>query len=124
MIKSCKECKFYPPEKKWPCEDCDMRFHDRAEYNEPDVNLLIRCAIEAGATVKKVKAGEGGLYIKGTRIAEDEFECLFEPKPPTNYDVIMQMSIEELAEYFSYICDTHYKPSIEWLKWLKEEYEE
>ena len=25
-------CKYAPPEKgKWPCEDCDMRYHDRAE---------------------------------------------------------------------------------------------
>lgn len=31
--KRCAEvCKHAPPEKgKWPCEDCDMRWHDRAE---------------------------------------------------------------------------------------------
>ena len=31
--KNCKDiCKHAPPEKgKWPCEDCDMRWHDRAE---------------------------------------------------------------------------------------------
>lgn len=23
--KTCKTCKHYPPEKKWPCQDCDMR---------------------------------------------------------------------------------------------------
>ena len=31
--KHCEDvCKHAPPEKgKWPCEDCDMRWHDRAE---------------------------------------------------------------------------------------------
>lgn len=30
--KSCEEiCKHAPPENKWPCVDCDMRWHDRAE---------------------------------------------------------------------------------------------
>lgn len=31
--KMCEEvCKHAPPKKgKWPCEDCDMRWHDRAE---------------------------------------------------------------------------------------------
>lgn len=31
--KHCEDiCKHSPPEKgKWPCEDCDMRVHDRAE---------------------------------------------------------------------------------------------
>ena len=31
--KCCEEvCKHVPPEKnKWPCVDCDMRWHDRAE---------------------------------------------------------------------------------------------
>ena len=24
-------CKHAPPENKWPCIDCDMRWHDRAE---------------------------------------------------------------------------------------------
>ena len=31
--KRCEDiCKHAPPQKgKWPCEDCDMRYHDRAE---------------------------------------------------------------------------------------------
>ena len=30
--KKCEDiCKYAPPENKWPCVDCDMRFHDRAE---------------------------------------------------------------------------------------------
>jgi hypothetical protein len=30
--KKCEDiCKCAPPEKKWPCVDCDMRCHDRAE---------------------------------------------------------------------------------------------
>ena len=24
-------CRYAPPGKKWPCVDCDMRVHDRAE---------------------------------------------------------------------------------------------
>lgn len=24
-------CRYAPPSKKWPCVDCDMRVHDRAE---------------------------------------------------------------------------------------------
>ena len=27
-------CKHAPPGNKWPCIDCDMRFHDRAEPKE------------------------------------------------------------------------------------------
>lgn len=36
--KHCKEvCKYAPPEKnKWPCVDCDMRCHDRAEPPKED----------------------------------------------------------------------------------------
>ena len=31
--KRCEDiCKYAPPEKdKWPCVDCDLRYHDRAE---------------------------------------------------------------------------------------------
>ena len=31
--KRCEDvCKHAPPQKdKWPCDDCDMRYHDRAE---------------------------------------------------------------------------------------------
>ena len=30
--KKCEDiCKYAPPENKWPCVDCDMRCHDRAE---------------------------------------------------------------------------------------------
>lgn len=38
--KRCEEvCKHAPPEKgKWPCEDCDMRFHDRAEPPKEEHN--------------------------------------------------------------------------------------
>ena len=34
--KHCEEvCKYAPPDKdKWPCKDCDMRWHDRAEPKE------------------------------------------------------------------------------------------
>lgn len=27
-------CRYAPPEKKWPCVDCDMRYHDRAEEDQ------------------------------------------------------------------------------------------
>ena len=30
-------CKYAPPIKgKWPCEDCDLRYHDRAEPKTSD----------------------------------------------------------------------------------------
>lgn len=30
--KKCEDiCKHAPPSNKWPCVDCDMRCHDRAE---------------------------------------------------------------------------------------------
>ena len=33
--KKCEDiCKYAPPENKWPCVDCDMRCHDRAEPKE------------------------------------------------------------------------------------------
>lgn len=34
-------CKHSPPEKgKWPCEDCDMRVHDRAEPPEEGGDMI------------------------------------------------------------------------------------
>lgn len=34
--KHCEDiCRYAPPEKKWPCVDCDIRYHDRAEPKEP-----------------------------------------------------------------------------------------
>ena len=27
-------CRYAPPEKKWPCVDCDMRHHDRSEEDQ------------------------------------------------------------------------------------------
>lgn len=36
--KKCEDiCKYAPPENKWPCIDCDMRCHDRAEPKEEEV---------------------------------------------------------------------------------------
>ena len=32
--KNCVTCTHYPPSKKWPCEDCDMRYCDRFEAKE------------------------------------------------------------------------------------------
>ena len=33
--KKCEDiCRYAPPENKWPCVDCDMRCHDRAEPKE------------------------------------------------------------------------------------------
>ena len=38
--KKCEDiCKHAPPENKWPCVDCDMRCHDRAEPKEEVVNV-------------------------------------------------------------------------------------
>ena len=33
--KKCEDiCKHAPPSNKWPCVDCDMRCHDRAETKD------------------------------------------------------------------------------------------
>ena len=37
-------CKHAPPEKgKWPCEDCDMRWHDRAEPPTENEKICENC---------------------------------------------------------------------------------
>ena len=33
-VKTCKNCKHTPPSKKWPCDDCDAKYHDRWEKKE------------------------------------------------------------------------------------------
>ena len=39
--KKCEEvCKHAPPKNKWPCVDCDMRCHDRAEPKEEVVKSI------------------------------------------------------------------------------------
>ena len=46
--KTCEAvCKYAPPENKWPCVDCDMRWHDRAEQitrQELAVQFPQKCA--------------------------------------------------------------------------------
>ncbi len=56
--KRCEEvCKHAPPEKwKWPCEDCDMRFHDRAEPPEKER----RCRGQAPRPTEADRAMRGG----------------------------------------------------------------
>ena len=58
----------------------------------------------------------------GAGFYEDNPNIRFSKKP-TNYDVIRNMSIEELAEWISYDCtgDGYGNSAAEWLKWLKEE---
>lgn len=29
-------CRYAPPSNKWPCVDCDMRYHDRAEPSKEE----------------------------------------------------------------------------------------
>ena len=39
--KKCEDiCKYAPPKNKWPCVDCDTRYHDRAEPKEEVVKLV------------------------------------------------------------------------------------
>ncbi len=56
--KRCEEvCKHAPPEKgKWPCEDCDMRFHDRAEPPEKER----KCRGQAPRPTEADRAMRGG----------------------------------------------------------------
>ena len=42
--KRCEDiCKYAPPENKWPCIDCDMRYHDRAESEVEKGNINENC---------------------------------------------------------------------------------
>lgn len=80
---------------------CQLALIDK----KPDLDLLIRCALDAGATVRKRKEGEGGIYLRGKKLEDDElYECLFNPKPMTNGDKIRAMTDEELIEFIREIC--------------------
>lgn len=76
------------------------------ELTEDEVNeyLIIKAALDAGATVKKVKNGEGGIYLRGRKLSTKEgMDCIFNPdfKPTmTNADRIRSMRDEELANWY------------------------
>ena len=108
---------------------------------KPDIDLLIRAALDAGATVSKTRFGEeGGIFINGRRLEEGELEeLLLHPKPLTNADRIRAMSDEELdkflgevqwdvANYCGGVTQKQEYPVPEqrgvWLDWLKQEAEE
>ena len=51
------------------------------EYKEPDIDLLIKCLIENGCTITKAKDGEGGIYLKGKKLTDEELmDCLMNPQ--------------------------------------------
>lgn len=77
------------------CEMCLYKDYDRAE--EPCINCV--------------------------RDKDDPTES-FPEKPPTNYDLLVSKTPEELAEYLSSICYDFWKmfvddPKRMWLDWLK-----
>ena len=50
------------------------------ENKELDIDLLIKCLIENGCTVKKAKDGEGGIYLKGKKLTDEELmDCIMRP---------------------------------------------
>lgn len=52
------------------------------ELTEDEVKeyRIIKAALDAGATVKKVKDGEGGIYLRGRKlITKEVMECIFNP---------------------------------------------
>lgn len=40
------------------------------QKHEPDMDLLVKCAIEAGASVTIADNGNGGIYINGKKITD------------------------------------------------------
>lgn len=51
------------------------------ENKEPDIDLLIKCLIENGCTVTKAKDGEGGIYLRGKKLTDEELiDCLMNPQ--------------------------------------------
>lgn len=77
---------------------------NKEHHEEPvlDIDLLIHAALDAGATVKKAKPGEGGIFVNGRRLSGDDLKnCLFSPSVPTNFDNIKNMDVEELARFLS-----------------------
>ena len=97
----------------------------------PDIDLLIHAALDAGAIVSKSKSGEkGGIFINGRRLEDDELEELIRnPKLPTNADTIRGMTDSELAEFIANrnpippdksCADCRFESCAEcWLDWLK-----
>lgn len=46
-----------------------------------DIDLLIKCLIENGCTVTKAKDGEGGIYLKGKKLTDEELmDCIMNPR--------------------------------------------
>ena len=67
---------------------------------ELDILLILKCALDAGATVRKADdKHKSGIYLHGERITEDKlYECLFDPSF-TNGDKIRAMNDEALAHF-------------------------
>ena len=86
---------------------------------DADIGLIIKNAIDAGATVRRVDSKKkSGIYINGKKLTDDKlYECLFNPFL-TNGDWVRSMDDDELAEFLSSI---QYEHKSYWLKWLQEE---
>ena len=91
----------------------------------PDIDLLIKCALDAGATISKSSNGEVGIYINGKKLTDDNLEdCLFNPASPTNGDLVRSMTNEEISKWFWWMLNKtrEYTDSRIALKeWLYEE---
>lgn len=107
---------------------------------KPNIDLLIRAALDAGAIVSKTRFGEeGSIFINGRRLEDGELEeLLLHPKPLTNADRIRAKSDDEMARWLAlHPClpncpaqtDECFKSSKlenckkQWLNWLREEAE-
>ena len=104
------------------------------DEKELEMYRFIKCALDAGATVKKVEPGEGGISICGKNLSDEELiQLLFNPPLPTNADRIRSMTDEELAEWIAdhtncVDCNLvarckgmNINCNYAWLSWLKEE---
>ena len=77
--KKCEDiCKYAPPENKWPCVDCDIRCHDRAEPKEEVVDVSKTDFDIIQSNTENLKKYIESVTLKSTNIQMDE-KCVYCP---------------------------------------------
>ena len=109
--KKCEDiCKHAPPEKgKWPCEDCDIRYHDRAEgVDIKDDNMIHTKCLRCGKHAVSVLDGLTGLPYTNYSYCKD---CLREGLK------LLKKQDEETIE--CYACGHRLQKDWVWCPWCK-----